>query len=393
MLRAILVDDEEPVLNYMERLLGANGNVEIVGKFIRPEEAIDRVRIEQIDVVFLDIQMPGMTGIEAAEYLMESAPRIDIVFVTAYNQYAVEAFELSAVDYVLKPPTADRLNKTIERLLWRRIARDREGLMERNEASGADEAVRAGFYSFGRFEWIVAAQSGTAAVKWRRSKERELMAYLVHNRNRFVLKEKILDDLWGGTKPEQAANFLHTCVYSIRKKMNSFGLTPMLEYRNSGYRLEMGESWCDADEYERMAGGDMEINSGNIGEFETIAKLYKGNYMEDDGFLWAREAEGKWKDAYVVFMKRMADYYISANKLKSAASCLQSALQRNPFPDDINETILQVYARLGDRQSLIRHYEQFAKLLKEELGIAPMETTVQLFERLCSGSASDITLA
>ncbi|MFC5471305.1 bacterial transcriptional activator domain-containing protein [Cohnella suwonensis] len=122
-------------------------------------------------------------------------------------------------------------------------------------------------------------------------------------------------------------------------------------------------------------------------------QLYKGNYMEDDGFLWAREAEGKWKDAYVAFMKRMADYYILANKLKSAAACLQSALHRNPFPDDINETILQVYARMGDRQSMIRHYEQFAKLLKEELDIAPMETTVQLFERLCSGSASDISLA
>src|SRR5689334_6040291 len=103
MLRVILVDDEEPVLNLMERLLASNGNIEIAGKFTRPEDAISRIGTEQVDVVFLDIQMPGMNGLEAAEYLMEAAPEMDIVFVTAYNEYAIEAFELSAVDYLLKP--------------------------------------------------------------------------------------------------------------------------------------------------------------------------------------------------------------------------------------------------------------------------------------------------
>lgn len=119
MLRVMLVDDEEPVLNLMERLLVSNVNIEIAGKFTRPEEAISRIQTEHVDVVFLDIQMPGMNGIEAAECLIRADPRIDIVFVTAYNQYAIEAFELNAADYVLKPPSSVRLNKTIERLIWR----------------------------------------------------------------------------------------------------------------------------------------------------------------------------------------------------------------------------------------------------------------------------------
>ncbi len=137
MLRVILVDDEEPVLNLMERLLETNENIEIAGKFTLPEEAISRNQTEQVDVVFLDIQMPGMNGLEVAEYLMEATPEIDIVFVTAYNEYAIEAFELSAIDYLLKPPTDERLNKTIERLLRRRKGRNQEGRKDWRDSGGA----------------------------------------------------------------------------------------------------------------------------------------------------------------------------------------------------------------------------------------------------------------
>lgn len=403
MLRVILVDDEEPVLNLMERLLESNGNVEIVGKFTRPEEAISRIQTEQVDVVFLDIQMPGMNGIEAAEYLMEAAPEIDIVFVTAYNQYAIEAFELSALDYLLKPPTANRLNKTIKRLLRKWEIRNQEGQKGGRESGVAeirdrkktndeeDMKLGPGFYCFGHFEWIVNAQTGEA-VKWRRLKDRELMAYLVHRRNRFVPKGNILEDLWSGASPEQATAFLHTCVYDIRKKMNSLGCKEKLEFRDNGYRLELLEMWCDADEFERIA--DVRIvDAKNISECEAVAKLYKGNYMEKEGFMWAYEAEEALKDTYTALMNRMADFYSSIPNYEAAMNCLQNAHKRHPFHDEINESILVGYARMGDRQSMIRHYEQFTRLLKEELGIEPMEVTVQLYQRLCSGSAKDISMA
>lgn len=391
MLRVFLVDDEEPVLDLMERMLKSNGNIEIAGKFTRPEEAIDRIKSEQVDVVFLDIQMPGMNGIEAAEYLLETAPEIDIVFVTAYNQYAIEAFELSAVDYVLKPPAPNRLNKTIERLLRRWEARNQEGRKDWRESGGLDKKLGPGFYCFGHFEWIVDAQTGEA-VKWRRLKDRELMAYLVHKRNRFVSKESILEDLWPGANQEQATAFLHTCVYNIRKKMNSLGYKEKLEYRDNGYRLELLEMWCDTDEFERMTDG-MEVDASSIGEFEAIAKLYKDNYMEKEGFMWAYEVEKVLKDTYITLMNRMADYYISIRNDESVMICLQNVHTRHPFHDEINESILLGYARMGDRQSMIRHYERFTRLMKEELGIEPMETTVQLYQRLCSGSAKDISMA
>ncbi|WP_248928305.1 response regulator [Paenibacillus hamazuiensis] len=382
MLRAILVDDEQPALDLLEKLLSASGHIGISGMFTKPDEAVKWLKRETVDIVFLDIDMPGMNGIEAAEHMTAIDPGIEIVFVTAYNQYAIDAFEINAVDYVLKPITAGRLGKTVERIVSRR------GTPAGGEYTSAVPAVKSHFRCFRRFEWICDPDS-SAAVKWRTSKERELMAYLVHHRNTFVAKEKILEDVWDSSNTEQAAVFLHTCIYGIRKRLGGIGCKHLLEFKNNSYRLETRGLLCDADEFERIAGGGGSVSPVSIGEFERVATLYTGDYMEEDGFVWAYEAQVRFKDAYIGLMKRMAECYLSMKAPRAAADCLRSALEKNPFLDDVNETLLKVYADMGDRLSMVRHYNHFTKLLQEELGIAPLKSTVQLYTRLCSGSADE----
>jgi DNA-binding LytR/AlgR family response regulator len=99
MITALIADDEAPM---RDQLRAANGN-----------DAVALAQQHQPDIVFLDIRMPGMSGIEAARHLYS---RCHIVFVTAYDQYALDAFEQGAMDYLLKPVTAERLERTCERL-------------------------------------------------------------------------------------------------------------------------------------------------------------------------------------------------------------------------------------------------------------------------------------
>ncbi|OXM82989.1 response regulator [Paenibacillus rigui] len=383
MLRAILVDDEKPALDLLEKLLSATGHFGNVGMFTKPDEAVEWLKKETVDIVFLDIEMPVMNGIETAEHIMAIDPGIDIVFVTAYNQYAIDAFEVNAVDYVLKPTTAGRLGKTIERILLRRGAS-----VGGREYASTVPTGKSRFHCFSRFEWICDPES-PVTVKWRTSKERELMAYLVHHRNAFVTKEKILEDVWAGSNPEQAVVFLHTCIYGIRKKLGSIGCKHLLEFRNNSYRLEVSGLWCDAEEFERAVSGRKAVSPVSIDDFNRIAGLYTGNYMEEDGFVWVHEAQEKFKDAYIGLMKRMTECYLSMKEPRAAADCLRRALEKNPFLDDINEILLKVYADMGDRLSMVRHYKQFTKLLQEELGIAPLKSTVQLYTRLCSGNVDE----
>ncbi|BFT69535.1 response regulator [Paenibacillus sp. P36] len=381
MLRAILIDDEQPALDLLEKLLITIGNIEIVGTFTKPGEAISMLLQERMDVVFLDIEMPGLNGIEAAEHIMAIDPGIDVVFVTAYHHYAVEAFELNAIDYVLKPTTVERLRKTIARTMSKQSAGKQEN---------AGQTSKSTFICFGRFEWMRNEKAETASpVKWRTSKERELMAYLVHHRNTLITKEKILEDIWPNANLEQVTAFLHTCIYSIRKKIASAGDNYKLEFHNNCYRLEIRGVECDAAGFERVTGGEMVITPDSIGEFEKIANLYKGNYMEEDGFAWAQEAQEKYKSDYIELMRRMSDYYLSVKEFRAAAKCLQSALRHNPYLDDVNERVLLVYAKSGDRLSMMRHYERFTKLLQDELGTLPLKSTVRLFSELYSGNADD----
>src|SRR4051812_46908576 len=123
-LRAVIVDDEQLARDELRYLLEQIGEVEVLGQAGNGLEALTTIDRLQPDVVFLDVQMPGLTGFEVARRLLAVASAAQIVFVTAYDQHAIEAFEVNAVDYLLKPVDQPRLEKAVDRAR-RRIASDR----------------------------------------------------------------------------------------------------------------------------------------------------------------------------------------------------------------------------------------------------------------------------
>jgi two-component system, LytTR family, response regulator len=113
MLRAYIVDDERLAVERLTRLLEATGRVRIAGSTTDPERAVAELRDRDVDVLFLDIQMPGLTGFDLLEQLDRDVP---VVFTTAYDQYALEAFAVNSVDYLLKPIEAERLDRALDKL-------------------------------------------------------------------------------------------------------------------------------------------------------------------------------------------------------------------------------------------------------------------------------------
>ncbi|MDA7836424.1 LytTR family DNA-binding domain-containing protein [Salibacteraceae bacterium] len=117
MIRAIVIDDERLARQELKNLLQSFDNIQIVAESGKPEEALDLIERENPDLIFLDIQMPGMTGFELLDELEGKAP--EVIFVTAYDEYALKAFEVNALDYLMKPVEESRLQESIDKIAKR----------------------------------------------------------------------------------------------------------------------------------------------------------------------------------------------------------------------------------------------------------------------------------
>lgn len=113
MIRAYLVDDERLAVERLSRLLDGTGRVHVVGSSTDPEVALAAIESVRPDVLFLDIQMPGLTGFELLERLRLAVP---VIFTTAYDEHALRAFATNSVDYLLKPIDVDRLAQALDKL-------------------------------------------------------------------------------------------------------------------------------------------------------------------------------------------------------------------------------------------------------------------------------------
>ena len=123
-IRTVVVDDEQLAREEVCFLLGEIGGVDVVGQAANGVEALQVIEAATPELVMLDVQMPGLSGFEVARRLVEAGVEAQLVFVTAFDQHAIHAFEVNAVDYLLKPVEADRLTIAVERVR-RRLASER----------------------------------------------------------------------------------------------------------------------------------------------------------------------------------------------------------------------------------------------------------------------------
>lgn len=115
-MKALILDDEILVLNNLKFLLKNFAQVEIIYESTSAVDVINWIKLNEADVLFIDISMPDINGIDLAEYVSGIRPKAKIVFITAYDNYALEAFRANTVDYLLKPITLSKLTKTIKKL-------------------------------------------------------------------------------------------------------------------------------------------------------------------------------------------------------------------------------------------------------------------------------------
>jgi len=353
MITAILVDDMRPALRELEFLLKKYPDISIDGTYTNPLAAIEKISETKPQAVFLDINMPQLQGMDAASRILDLSPETDIVFVTAYDQYAVEAFELHAMDYLLKPISEERLKKTVERL--------REKTLARAEPRSSKLQIRC----FGRFRMSWEDQE---PIKWRIEKAKELFAYLLQNHGRSISKDELLDKLWPEDSPERAIKQLYNGTYYIRKALEAYGIDRTLISINNNYNLKLGSVNWDVGRYCELFENDYKDRQKALEEMEA---LYTSAYLDGEFYPWSdfeRERLSKLYDQCVIELSKS---YISNKKYEQAENILLKAYNKNPYLEDISGLLLRLYKETGKTNNAIKHYNTYAALIKEELGIRP----------------------
>ncbi|NHN31773.1 response regulator [Paenibacillus agricola] len=376
-MKAILIDDEKPALQHLERLLQREPDIQITGKFNTARDALQYLAHEKVDVVFLDIGMPEINGLVAAEYIQQIDSHIRIVYITAYAEYAVDAFELHALDYLLKPVHPIRFTKTLERI--------RQSLA--SPAISATRVVSKPFPSILMFMRLSFSDSldPERRIKWRTLKSKELFAFLLHQQGEWVAKDLLLEMLWPHFTYDKAMVHMHTSVYQIRKLIKEYSLPAVLEFSMESYRLTGKGAATDADQFEQALvsfSEAREVDEGSRQRADLALKLYKGHYLEENDYQWAKPKRDHLLRLYIDASLRTAEYELNTGRERQAVDRLKEALEKDPYSEELVRLLMVGFTKLGDYKTLHSHYAAFVQLLATELEVVPQQETQQCYEQL-----------
>ncbi|RJE87478.1 response regulator [Paenibacillus sp. 1011MAR3C5] len=370
-MRALLVDDERLALQRMEWLIKqhAGGELEWSGAFLDPYDALEAAQAEQPDIAFLDIELPEMNGFELAERLLLIRPKIRIVFVTAYQDYAIKAFDINALDYLLKPVAADRLSITMQRA--------REAMVLSTQEVAVQESMTlCCFPSLYFRDGYGQARSFT----WKTLKAEELFAYLIHRRGLTVNKQELLDLLWPDYDAKKATAQLHTAIYQIRKVIESAKLDLGIIYKDGGYRLTMGSLAVDIDLWESHV---RELPPLSADTLELHLRLYteqSADYLADHRYSWAEWERDRIRLVWLRQAKPIAVWYYRNGQYGDAATIYQHMLDRAPDMEDGYFGLMKTNAALNYSSEVMKLYHTVASRLREAFNVAPSRELTEWYD-------------
>ena len=255
----VLVDDEQRALNLLKIIVEKYPDLsseDSIQTFSDSVTALSYILANDVDLIFIDIEMPRLTGIEVSQQILLNKGRLpELVFVTAYPQYAMDAWQMEALGYILKPYEADQI--------YRMIAKAKKLQQPSKIITGRPSIF---IKCFPDFDLLVDG----SPINFNHRKSKELLAVLVHCQGNWVTIDKLAFYLLENAEEKSAKNYIRTIIYRLRQILEKYNIADMIVPDYGKVRLITDDIKCDYYEYLR----------GN-------RSLYHGSYMSE--YSWAEE--------------------------------------------------------------------------------------------------------
>ncbi|PQP84410.1 DNA-binding response regulator [Paenibacillus sp. PCH8] len=376
-MKVILVDDEKAMHLIMKKMLAKIGEVEVMGAFLDTMAASSYLNDHEVDLIFVDINMPRQSGLEFAEGLRKQGKQIRIVFITSHVEYALSAFDVFAFDYMVKPVKQDRLLQTVHRALAESPSK-----LPKEEVVATIEAQAVEFNALGRIE--INSDHG-AKTKWRSSKSIELFAYLLVQQGRLVSRTRLIEDIFGNMPQKNAEVYLNTTVYQLRKLLNTYGLKEVLHTYNNYYALNLTDVTVDFIRFEEGCRQLSVIQSEtDMEQALLLEQLYVGNLFGEYGYTWSLSEVERLSLMYSALNQRLCQALMKAKDTSNAIRLLKKLLHRDELHEESLILLMRALSMQKNKEALIEHYEQYTAQLLQEIGTAPSLEVAALYAQLLS---------
>lgn len=244
-MKTILVDDEPLAMERFSKLAKNLSDINIIGKFDSPLDAVEFAKNEEVKLAVLDIDMPEMNGIELGKELRKVQPNIVLIFITGYEQYALDAFNICAAAYLMKPFDIEDLKYAVESAMLLSKRNSKEVMIK----------------TFGRFDVFV----NEKPIFFKSSKAKELLALLVDAKGSTITSEYAISILWEDKNyDENSKSLYYKVAKSLEKTLQENGIERIIIKTRYARCINKKEFSCD---YYKMLSGDEKVKRSFVGEY------------------------------------------------------------------------------------------------------------------------------
>lgn len=370
-MKVLLIDDEQAMLTALSQLLSRIEDVEIVGMVRSSAEAVAFAAQHVVDLAFVDIMIAEDSGLTVALELRKRNADLDIVFVTSHKEYALDAFDVYPLDYIVKPVSLKRLEET--------VARAARGRVDKHNSGNADSSKRLSVTGLGGLQ--ISSEQGDS-LKWMSRKSQELFAYLLLCHGNRVAKVRILEDLFHDREEKNSELYLNTALYQLRRTLSTNGIKGIISSNREHYQMSLELIKIDFIEFEERLSAFHTIDENNKEAAIAVENMYIGDLFDDKTYGWALVERERLSSLYEAFAKRLAKWLLDNNQIRQAVQIAKRLVRRNELDEEANMLLMHGFAALKDRQALQLHYKQYEALLMQELHIQPSAELAEWYGRL-----------
>ncbi|MEC1303835.1 MULTISPECIES: response regulator [Lysinibacillus] len=368
MIRAVLIDNEPLALHYFQNKLHAFQQIQVMQTFTSVEVFLNELPTMEFEAIFLEVKLQELSGLEVADIIKTERPQVSVIFITAYHEFALQAYEIGSLDYVLKPISHARLEKTVARI-------EHEFSIQQMLQQATQTVLTV--QCFDQF----AVYSNNSLVAFKTEKTKELFAYFILHPNIPIHRDYLIEILWPDLDYVRAKSNLHTALSYLRKTLNTIGYENCIVFSNKYYIFEKPNIVCDLYDFQKLHEDFSRLEFPSISLINQCLSIYKNGLFIFDDYEWSTAYKDKLMKSYIELLEKGFQTTVFSDT-ERAMEFLHALIEYDPYNEQKLEHYLYTLIQAGLHEQALKIFQTYTQRLEEDLALTPSSTLLEISKKL-----------